>query len=1287
MCSQGNDNNDFDSGLSLCTSLSDDDIICTYNQNKYENDFCIVKDANGFCIDTDYNDSCISSEYVDHVEGYSIDVSCDVQEDKKKTYKLISCPEDTPPGTSSSITCNANCNNNVHENLNCRDSTTRPTDQSPASNNVVNQSTNIRTVNENANNNEMNKSRISFLHWNIQGMFGKLNDNDFVDYIGSFDFISLVETFTINFQTTLFNDYAIFTKSAVKFTRQGRPSGGLICMIRKRFLPYVKQIHCPCQSHLYFLIDKCIFGFEKDVLFVNLYVHPENSPFYAHFNVEDGIDYIEDCIFDKIVSFDAEVHLFLCGDFNARTSNVIPSHLDIENLHHFKDNTHTNSLIRNSQDSILNLYGKKLLSFCSAFGVCMLNGICNSDQIGRYTYIRDTGNSVNDYVLISREIYDFFIQFSEFSVSDRIESDHFPLSVIVNFQTQPRTENNTEEYPRIEKYIWNEQYEQQFYGNMNSENAKLFFNNLMNILDNNINEAIDMFTKFVKDQAECMRKLIVCGKKKQNEWFDRECFEERRKLRKFLRILRKDHNEENRHNYCKARREYKNLLNRKRKEYNDKIFSDLLGSVNNQKSFWQNMKKVAGRKMQPKHNITTETWYDHFKSVLEKDDSNEESQINIVQNANLNNDLMNELNAEITTQEIISVIRKLKSGKAAGPNGIISELFKNAGDSILPFLVRLFNKLFDSGTYPSQWNESIILPLFKKGEINNPNNYRGISLCDICSKLYSSIINNRLQIWVGQNNITGEHQAGYKKNYMTIDHAFTLLAAVQKQFSNTSGRKLYVAFVDFEKAFDSISRKLLWPILSKNGITGKLYNCIKSMYSDVKARIRNGDKLSNTVNSTKGVKQGDSCSSILFSLFVNELANDIINNGRHGVRISRDLVELFILLFADDLVLLSETVVGLQRQLNNLYTSSRKLDLKVNMSKTNIIVFRKGGYLAEREQWYFGRERVTVVNAYKYLGLYFSTRLSFTYTCNDLMSKAKNAIYMILRNMYRFQNSSIDVFFRLFDAQVQPILLYGAEIWGLEKGKDIEKVHLIAMKKLLFVPVQTPNDIIYGELGRYPLYINAYLACIKYWLRILLSMDANRIPVHCYKMLYALDERDKNNWVTNIRKCLCFHGFQHVWDAQGVGCTKSFLQEFKQRLIDCRWQEWHAHVMESDRFATYRIFKQNNNVEPYLYVDVNKYIRNALTRFRCGMSLLAVHANRYKNENVLCTMCQLMHEQNEIHIMFVCPCLHDLREQFIPVKYWRNPSNFRLSILLNSRTKTVLENVAKFLYFSFKRIN
>ena len=89
---------------------------------------------------------------------------------------------------------------------------------------------------------------------------------------------------------------------------------------------------------------------------------------------------------------------------------------------------------------------------------------------------------------------------------------------------------------------------------------------------------------------------------------------------------------------------------------------------------------------------------------------------------------------------------------------------------------------------------------------------------------------------------------------------------------------------------------------------------------------------------------------VLFSLFINELTKDIIENGKHGIQLSPDLIELLILLFADDVVLFSDSVIGLQTQLNILYCTAKRLDMIVNLDKSNIVVFRNGGHLALREK-------------------------------------------------------------------------------------------------------------------------------------------------------------------------------------------------------------------------------------------------------------------------------------------------------------------------------------------------
>jgi hypothetical protein len=602
----------------------------------------------------------------------------------------------------------------------------------------------------------------------------------------------------------------------------------------------------------------------------------------------------------------------------------------------------------------------------------------------------------------------------------------------------------------------------------------------------------------------------------------------------------------------------------------------------------------------------------------------------------------------------------------------------------LVFFVTFFNSLFDRGIYPENWTESIVLPLYKKGDVNNPNNYRGISLCDASSKVYSVIINQRMQEWVEENNITGEFQAGFKRNYSTIDHIFTLMAFVQKQFS--LNRKLYVAFIDFEKAFDSINRAILWPILLKSGVRGKLLKCIMSMYDCVKARIRCGGNMTDYIQCTSGVKQGDVCSPVLFSLFINELTSEVVRNGRHGAQFVGDILEIFILLLADDIVLMSETIVGLQAQLNSLCRAASSLQLKVNMSKSNIIVFRKGGYLGIRERWVYNGIVMPVVNVYKYLGIYFSTKLSFNVACKDLASRAKRALLCILQKLSSLENNSFELFIKLFDSQVQPITQYGAEIWGLyDSAIHCEKVHLFALKKFLGVTMKTPNDLIYGETGRYPIYVTSAIRCISYWLKIT-RMDECRLPKKAYNMLYQLDIKGKTNWVSKVKGRLHELGFSYVWLNQGVEDIKGFLCLLRIRLVDCRWQEWSRHVRDSDRFDFYESINNIHCIPVYLSMNMDSHLKFIMTRFRFGISDLLVHYYRFRkhcDRDLICPLCKNSKE-NEVHFVFCCPVLNDLRNRFIPCKYFRQPSFFRLSMLMSSRNENLNKQLAIYLYKAFK---
>ena len=270
-------------------------------------------------------------------------------------------------------------------------------------------------------------------------------------------------------------------------------------------------------------------------------------------------------------------------------------------------------------------------------------------------------------------------------------------------------------------------------------------------------------------------------------------------------------------------------------------------------------------------------------------------------------------NSQITEKEIIKSVHALHESKAAGLDEIFPGFFIHGIDIILPLVVRFFNRLFESGEFPESWGRSCIIPIPKTGDKNCVENHRGIPLLDIFGKLYTSIINRRINFYVNLYSKLSEAQAGFREGYSTVDNLFILQSLISKYFSKRRGN-IYVGFVDFKAAFDSVQKNKLWPVLQRADLQGKLLKAIQSVYKCVKSCVRANDTLTDTFDCPVGLRQGCMMSPVLFSLFIDEFVELIEQSGLRGIQLYPIIVEIFLLLFADDVALISDSVIGLQRQ-------------------------------------------------------------------------------------------------------------------------------------------------------------------------------------------------------------------------------------------------------------------------------------------------------------------------------------------------------------------------------------
>ena len=151
-----------------------------------------------------------------------------------------------------------------------------------------------------------------------------------------------------------------------------------------------------------------------------------------------------------------------------------------------------------------------------------------------------------------------------------------------------------------------------------------------------------------------------------------------------------------------------------------------------------------------------------------------------------------------------------------------------------------------------------------------------------------------------------------------MDHIFVMIWMVEKALAKPES-KLYVAFVDFRKADDSVNRNISWDVLRRAGAGAKMLRALKAMYSSVVASVRvEAGCTTEEFSCPVRLNQGESSSPLLFSFFINELATTVRDKGTRGVQFVQGMTEVFLLLFADDVALVSLTPGGLKNQRNNL---------------------------------------------------------------------------------------------------------------------------------------------------------------------------------------------------------------------------------------------------------------------------------------------------------------------------------------------------------------------------------
>ena len=700
------------------------------------------------------------------------------------------------------------------------------------------------------------------------------------------------------------------------------------------------------------------------------------------------------------------------------------------------------------------------------------------------------------------------------------------------------------------------------------------------------------------------------------------------------------------------------------------------------KDFWKIINSTGKTE---KQSAPLEDLYNFFKTLnSENNEINSEHSTENFTAEGFEESINDEINQPFSEAEILKAVKNVKNNKSSRIDGILNEHIKSTIHIMCPVYVKLFNLIYDTGLVPESWTVGNILSIYKnKGNINLPENYRPITLLSCFGKLFTAILNSRLTTYMEETNGIDSCQAGFRKGFSTTDNLFILHSLLE--LSKSSKNKLHCAFVDFKQAFDTVWRNGLWQKLLATNINGKCYRFIRNMYCNIKSRIITSEGTSAFFPCQTGVRQGENLSPLLFSIYLNDLRHYLQISGLSGVECETAndddimiFIKLFILLFADDTVLFSNSKEELQRTLDSFETYCDTWHLKVNISKTKIVIFSNRPP-SVNTKFYFKGQEIEIVKEYKYLGIYLSRSGSFLQAKRHLVDQANNALFALQRKI-RILNLPLDMQIYLFDKVIKPILLYSSEIWGYGNLDIIERCQLKFYKQILNLKKSTPTFMVYGELGTFPLYVDIQCRMVSFWAK--LRDGHNEIASTIYDIVYRLREQGKlkSKWIDHVQHLINSNGFGHVWNSPDEINMKWFIAAFKQKIRDQYLQTWSSLVDQASSGKNYRLFKGTFQMNRYFSFLPTKYCR-ILTAYRTRNHRLPIETGRWSSIPASDRICQLCNADigDEYHYIMQCPFFLEQRRRLIKPYFTTNINTLKFHELMNHNSKRVIKNLSLFI--------
>ncbi|KAK3508911.1 hypothetical protein QTP70_013722 [Hemibagrus guttatus] len=371
---------------------------------------------------------------------------------------------------------------------------------------------------------------------------------------------------------------------------------------------------------------------------------------------------------------------------------------------------------------------------------------------------------------------------------------------------------------------------------------------------------------------------VSSGRRKEDKetwWWNEEVQDSIQRKRLAKKKSDMDRTEENRQEYKELQRRVKREVSKAKQKAYDELYTrldtregekDLYRLARQRDRDGKDVQQVRVIKDRDGRVLTSEEsvqrrWKEYFEELMNEENEREKR----VEGVNSVEQKVD----KIRKDEVRKALKRMKSGKAVGPDDIPVEVWKCLGEAAVEFLASLFSRVLESERMPEEWRRSVLVPIFKnKGDVQSCSNYRGIKLMSHTMKLCERVVEARLRKVVE----ICEQQYGFMPRKSTTDAIFAPRILMEKY--SYGQRELHCVFVDLEKAYDRVPREELWYCMRKSGVAEKYVRVVQDMYERSRTVVRCAVGQTEEFKVEVGLHQGSALSPFLFAIVMDQLSEE-----------------------------------------------------------------------------------------------------------------------------------------------------------------------------------------------------------------------------------------------------------------------------------------------------------------------------------------------------------------------------------------------------------------------------